>query len=215
MKPYVMIIILVVVLAIAVFVWYNAIKASQKSGKIRRQMMAKLDRFNALSAKYATLIKDELEGIDNADLFDVAIIRIWKKLGSAEEELENFKALSADEKSIYTTWYIREEIINDGFSSYFRNCGTALGDISVDALRALDLSALADIMERACVMFDAESEVSCDKNDIAAIDAEFKLAYNPDEYSAAAAAFIRSHCDAFVDSASELVEIGEAEAENE
>ena len=214
MKPYVMIIILAVVLALAIFIWYHAIKASQTSGKVRRQMLAKLDRFNTLSARYKTLVKDELEGMDNADLFDVAIIRIWKKLGSAEEELENFKALSTDEKHIYTAWYIREEIINDGFSSYFRNCGTALGEMSVDALRALDLSALAEIMERACVMFDPDSEVSCDKATVDAIDAEFKAAYKPDEYSAAAAAFIRSHYDVFVDSDSELVEIGETEAEN-
>ncbi len=214
MNPYIFILILVAVLALAIFIWYHAIKASQRSGKIRREMLAKMDRFNALSSRYSTLIRDELGSISDADLFDVALIRMWKKLGSADEELENFKALSFVEKQIYTAWYIREEVINDGFASYFRNCA-ALSGLTANVFKSLELSTLDEIIGRACEMFDENSEVSCTKADIAKIDAEFKAAYNADEYCTAAANYIRKNSDFFVDSDCTLVEIGEVDAENE
>ncbi|MBR5272854.1 MAG: DUF4375 domain-containing protein [Clostridia bacterium] len=214
MNPYIFILIFVAVLALAIFVWYQAIKASQRSGKIRREMLAKMDRFNALSNRYQTLIKDELGAMDNADLFDVAVIRIWKKLGTAEEEMANFEALSSEEKQIYTAWYIREEVANDGFASYFRNCVT-LKELSVNVLETLGLSTLDSIVKRACEMFDENSSVSCDKQSIAVIDSEFKAAYNFDEYCAAAANYIRANSDFFVDGDDALVEMGEVDGENE
>lgn len=214
MNPYIFILILVAVLALAIFAWYHAIKASQRSGKIRREMMAKMDRFNALSARYETLIRDELDSIGDADLFDVALIRMWKKLGTVEEELENFKALSFEEKQIYTAWYIREEVTNEGFSSYFRNC-VALSGLTANVFKSLELPALDEIANRACVMFDENSEVSCDKAGIAKLDDDFKSAYNAAEYCAAAANYIRKNSDFFVDSDCTLIEIGEVDSENE
>ena len=205
------IIILVVVLAIAIFIWAQAFKSMKRSNKIRRETMAKLDRIKSISDRYATLISDDLTDISDADLFDAVIIRLWKKLGKEEEELENFNALSLEEKNIYTAWYIREEVMNDGFASYFRNCGNALGKLSVDVLATLGLNELDAVMKQACLMFDENSEVSCDKNQIKAIDAQFKSSYNAELYCKAAADYIKQNADKFVDPDSVLVEIDEIE----
>lgn len=205
------IIVLVVVLVIAVFIWAQAFRSMKRSNKIRRETMAKLDRIKAISDRYATLISDDLAEIRDADLFDAVIIRLWKKLGNEEEELQNFNALSLEEKNIYTAWYIREEVVNDGFASYFRNCGNSLGKLSVDVLSALGLCELDTVMKQACLMFDESSEVSCDKNQIKSIDAQFKSAYNAEAYCKAAADYIKTHADKFVDPDSVLVEIDEIE----
>lgn len=207
MENYKYIIILVVVLALAIFIWVQAFKSMKRSSKIRRETMAKMDRIKALSDRYVTLISDDLATINDADLFDAVIIRLWKKLGKEEEELQNFNALSLEEKNIYTAWYIREEVLNDGFSAYFRNCGNALGKLSEDVMATLGLYELDEILKQACEMFDENSEVSCDKNQIKAISTVFKTAYNADEYCKAAADYIKANADKFVDSDDTLVEI--------
>lgn len=201
------IIIFVVVLVVAVFIWAQAFKSMKRTNKMRRETMAKMDRIKALSDRYATLIGDDLASISDADLFDAVIIRIWKKLGKEEEELANFNALSSAEKNIYTAWYIREEATNDGFSAYFRNCGNTLGKLSEDVMATLGLYELDPIIKRACEMFDENSEVSCDKNQIKAIDEQFKSAYNAEAYCRAAADYIKSNADKFVDPDSVLREI--------
>lgn len=201
------IIIFVVVLAIAVFIWIQAFKSMKKSNKIRRETLAKMDRIKTLSSRYATLISDDFADISDADLFDAVIIRLWKKLGKEEEELENFNAFSLEEKNIYTAWYIREEVMNEGFASYFRNCGNTLGKLSEDVMASLGLYELDAVIRQACLMFDDNSEVSCDKNAIKAIDAQFKSAYNAQAYCKAAADYIKANADKFVDPDSVLVEI--------
>ncbi len=207
MENYKYIIILIVVLAAAVFIWMQAFKSMKRSNKIRRETLAKMDRIKALSDRYATLIGDDLATISDADLFDAVIIRLWKKLGKEEEELENFNAFSLEEKNIYTAWYIREEVLNEGFSSYFRNCGNALGKFSEEVMATLGLYELDGILKQACRMFDENSEVSCDKNQIKAIDEQFKSAYNAEFYCKAAADYIKTNADKFVDPDSALVEI--------
>ena len=207
MGTYGYIIIFVVVLVVAVFIWAQAFKAMKKTSKIRRETMAKMDRIKNLSNRYATLISDDLAEISDADLFDAVIIRIWKKLGKEDEELENFRALSAEEKNIYTAWYIREEVTNDGVSAYFRNCGNALSELSEDVMATLGLNTLDVVLKQACRMFDENTEVSCSKNDIKFIDLEFRAAYNAEEYSAAAANYIKANADKFIDSDDALVEL--------
>ena len=207
MGTYGYIIIFVVVLVIAVFIWAQAFKSMKKTSKIRRETMAKMDRIKNLSNRYATLISDDLVGISDADLFDAVIIRIWKKLGKEEEEMENFRALSAEEKNIYTAWYIREEVTNDGFSAYFRNCGNTLGELSVNVMATLGLDTLDTVLKQACRMFDENTDVSCSKNDIKFIDLEFKAAYKAEEYSTAAANYIKANADKFIDSDDALVEL--------
>ena len=199
MQNYWYIIIFAVVLVAAVFIWIQAIKSMGKSGKMRRETIAKLDRFNALAGKYEALTAADLGEIADADLFDVAMIRLWKKLGKPEEEMENFLALSDEEKNVYTAWYIREEVTNEGFSAYFRNCGNALGKISVDVLGLMGLPELDAVMKTACEMFDEESEVSCDKEQIKAVNEQFRAAYNAEEYCAAAAQYIKANADKFID----------------
>ncbi len=211
MGTYGYIIIFIVVLVIAVVIWAQAFKSMKRTNKIRRETMAKMDRIKNLSDRYATLISDDLASISDADLFDAVIIRIWKKLGKEEEELENFAALSIEEKNIYTAWYIREEVTNDGFSSYFRNCGNTLGGLSVDIMATLGLYELDTIMKRACEMFDESSELSCDKASVNAVNTEFKSIYNADAYCSAAANYIRANSEKFVDSDSVLVELDNVE----
>lgn len=205
------IIIFIVVLILAVLIWAMAFKSMKRTSKIRRETLAKLDRIKALSDRYSTLVSDDLADIADADLFDAVIIRIWKKLGKEEEEMENFNALSTQEKNIYTAWYIREEVMNDGFSAYFRNCGNALGGLSVDVMASLGLYTLDEVMKRACNMFDENSEVSCDKASVNAVNAEFKSLYNAEEYSSAAASYIKANADKFIDPDSVLVEMDSIE----
>lgn len=211
MGTYGYIIIFIVVLVLAIVIWAQAFKSMKKTNKIRRETMAKMDRIKNLSDRYATLISDDLAQISDADLFDAVIIRLWKKLGKEEEELPNFNAFSLEEKNIYTAWYIREEVVNDGFASYFRNCGNALGVLSTDVMATLGLDELDSIMKRACEMFDENSELSCDKASVNAINTEFKNAYNADEYCSAAANYIKANSEKFVDSDSVLVELDSVE----
>lgn len=207
MGNYGYIILFFVVLAAAIFIWAQAFKSMKRSSKIRRETLAKMDRIKGLSDRYSTLISDDLAQISDADLFDAVIIRLWKKLGKEEEELENFNALSVEEKNIYTAWYIREEVVNEGFASYFRNCGNALGKLSEDVMANLGLYELDGIVRQACRMFDENSDVSCDKNEIKAINEQFKSVYNVQAYCKAAADYIKANADKFVDSDSTLVEI--------
>lgn len=201
MQSYWYVLIFGVVLVAAVLIWMQAIKSMGRTGKIRRETIAKLDRFNALASKYSTLTAADLDEIADADLFDVVLIRLWKKLGKPEEEMENFLALSDEEKNVYTAWYIREEVTNEGFSAYFRNCGNSLGKLSVDVLGVMGLLELDAVMKTACAMFDEESEVSCDKEQVAAVNGQFKAAYNAEEYCRAAAQYVRANADKFVDPA--------------
>jgi len=207
MGSYGYIIIFVVVLALAIFIWSQAFKSMKRANKIRRETLAKMDRIKALSDRYATLVSDDLNQISDADLFDAVIIRLWKKLGKEEEELENFNAFLLEEKNIYTAWYIREEVVNEGFASYFRNCGNTLGKLSEEVMATLGIYELDSILRQACRMFDENSDVSCDKNAIKAIDAQFKSAYNAQVYCKAAADYIRANADKFVDSDAMPVEI--------
>lgn len=207
MGNYGYIILFIVVLVAAVFIWAQAFKSMKRSNKIRRETLAKMDRIKALSDRYATLISDDLATISDADLFDAVLIRLWKKLGKEEEELENFNAFSIEEKNVYTAWYVREEVMNEGFASYFRNCGNALGKLSQDVMATLGLYELDSVLKQACRMFDENSEVSCDKNAIKAIDAQFRSAYNADSYCKAVADYIKANADKFVDPDSVLVEI--------
>lgn len=211
MPTYGYVIIFIVVLVLAVLIWAMAFKAMKRTSKIRRKTIAKLDRIKAISDRYSTLVSDDLAEIADADLFDAVIIRLWKKLGKEEEEMENFNAFSLEEKNIYTAWYIREEVMNDGFSAYFRNCGNALSGLSVDVMASLGLDTLDKVLKQACKMFDENTDVSCSKNDIKFIDLEFRAAYDAEQYSAAAASYIKANADKFIDPDSALVEIDTVE----
>lgn len=197
------VIILIIVLALAIIFWVMAFRSMKRTGKIRRETMAKLDRIKSISERYAALTSADLDEISDADLFDAVIIRIWKKLGTQEEEMENFAALSDEERNIYTAWYVREEVTNEGFSAYFRNCGHSLGELSVGVMDALGLSELDNVLKSACEMFDENSEVSCDKESVKAVNERFRAAYDADAYANAAAEYIKRNADKFVDTIEE------------
>ena len=192
------VVIFIVLLIAMIFIWKQALKAAKKNSQTRRELMTKLDRLKALSEKYKSLTASAISEIPDSDLIDVVMIQIWRKLGSEKEEMENFKLLSLNEKDIYTAWYIREEVTNDGFFSFFRNCGHVLSGLSQNVFDHIGLYELDGVMKTACEMFDENSSLSCDKESVKKLQDEFNQKYSGEEFLKATADFIRSHSESFV-----------------
>ena len=208
-ENWIYVLVLVVLLIALVIIWKQALKASKRTAQRRRELMTKLDRLKALSEKYDYMPESVLSEIPDCDLIDAVMIRLWRKLGNENEEMENFKLLSLDEKDIYTAWYVREEVTNDGFFSFFRNCGHALSGLAQNVFAHIGIDELDAVMKKACDMFDENSDTSCDKESVKKLQDEFNSIYDEEKFCKATADFIRSHGASFADEEKETETGGE------
>ncbi|NLP47337.1 MAG: hypothetical protein GX345_00150 [Clostridiales bacterium] len=186
------------VCVLTAFVVYKAYKASQKSGKARRELLENLKRENKLKAQYGQLTQEKLEKAPAEDLLAGLALNLQDELEKAEAPEELYAKLPKVKRHIYAFYFLLEDS-KEKLSRFFQISGPPL---TVDAQEAVELilgGKAEELYKYECQAYDSDNEeVSFMKEEIDKADKEFAaILKNVDAYQAAAQ-YIRENAAVFL-----------------
>jgi len=160
---------------VTVFVIIKAGKAYKRRQEIVGEQMAQMERDRALYEKYKNADFETLKNAEPRELIYGLALQVQAQVQNAPNPNELFMSLPSFQRYIYSLDIFLEDT-EKSLSSFFRNNGEPLLSSAIDALRETGL--LTTEIERLCLMFDKDSEVSFDEEYIKKADESFGDSFN-------------------------------------
>lgn len=189
--------ILMATVALTIFAWSKALKAS----RIRRERLKKeaeiWKRDYELREKFTVLTDDKIKETEEIYLLHGVAMNIQVMLEKEVDMISKFNSLPQEKQFIYALEYFDEDA-KKSLSLFFKNNGTPLTPVIPDALKAVGCEKYIPIISPLMEMYDPDSDVSIDNSTIAKADEEFSKAYNSDELCRLSARFIVKNKEIFL-----------------
>lgn len=192
--------ILLLMCALAAFVWRGALKASSKRNARRRVELERIDRHNRLKKEFSEISVEKLKAAPSGDLLDGVTEYLMALLERADDDVSLFKSLSPEKKYVYTLSFVKDLAAGDSVRRYYRECGEILGEYTAPAFSAVGQPELAELFDRATQAYDENNcEASADEATIARLEEEFRALISNADIDEAAAEYIRANAEKFCD----------------
>lgn len=195
-------VVLVLLIALTIFVWYKAIVSGKRRNEERERIIADLEKEKALRNEFRN--PDETTFLPEKDDYRLIVgmcANIQMKLEKATNMNDAFAELSDVKKNIYSLGYVFEDSKNK-LSQFFRSNGEPLLSASKAAVNETIGVEFAEIFNKEFIMLDDNDETtSVDNELLAKYDAEFENLMNEkkDEIYKSAADYIRANKAEFLE----------------
>lgn len=189
--------ILAALIALTVFMWIKAVKASRAHYKANEKIMKKLKEENRLRNAFAVLTPATAAAADPAELFKGVSLNLQKRVADQADLNAAFAALTPAQQGVYALYFV----IDDGaeaLSSFFKANGAPLPAAAGGMLALLGLDDLLALYQKEALAYDPEDETtSLIPAEIAATDAAFAAADGCSRIAATCGSYIAAHTEDF------------------
>ncbi len=189
--------ILLVAVALTVFAWNKALKASKNRRERLKKEAEIWKRDYELRENFAVLTEIKIKETEEIELLHGVAMNIQVMLEKEVNMTEKFNSLPKEKQFIYALEYFDEDA-KKSLSSFFKNNGAPLIPVIPEALEAIGCEKYCPIISPLMEMYDPDSNVSIDNTVIAKADEEFSSVYNSDELCRLSARFIIKNKDIFL-----------------
>lgn len=166
----------VILIALTVFVWVKAIVSGQKRKEEREKIIAQLEKEKALRNQFRVIDENMFSdpGIDDERLVFGIAANIQMSIEKLDNMNDEFLNLDEVKQNVYALNYVFEDSKYTVLSDFFRANGEPLTSVAQRAVKDVIGGEFERIFSAQFAMLDDNNEdVSFDKNEVKALDAEF------------------------------------------
>lgn len=183
---------LLLLIALAVWAGTKASKAVRKKNEIMRKQEQDWKRQKFLVEKYGTLTEMLAKEADPSELAEGITAVLQKKLDQSANPDEMFRTAPEWQKNVYALFYFDEDC-QDSLSFFCRHNEDPLPSAALQGLQAIGEKKVYSAASAMYAMYDEKNEgVSLDRGRVSELDDKFKQVFDRDRFFAAIKEYILS-----------------------
>lgn len=188
---------LLVVSALAVFVWIKAMSASRERREKLKKEAEIWKKDYELRQEFKTLSSEKLNSTQKNKILSGVCMNIQIELEAASDINNAFLELPQEKKHIYCLEYFDEDA-SKALSLFFKNNGSPLTDYIIESVKAVGYNELLPFLEAIYPMYDDDSDTSIDYAVIEKTDDKFKEVYNSNKLYDLVAEYVKQNKEIFI-----------------
>lgn len=187
--------ILAALLALAIWSWYKAAKASAKRNREKEAIMKKLEEDTALRKEFEDLTPEKAQSSDPERLFKGVALGMCRLIEKADDMQQVFDSFTEEQKMIYALYFVFEDG-GEKLSDFFRLNGSPLTDYALKAVKTIFGGKAAESFECEYRASDENDETtSFVPAELDKQDAAFAEALSSVNWQSLTADFIKNNID--------------------
>ena len=183
---------LLLLIALAVWAGTKASKAVRKKNEIMRKQEQDWKRQKFLAEKYGTLTETIAKEADPAELAEGVTAVLQNRLDQSANPDEMFRTAPEWQKNVYALFYFDEDC-QDSLSFFCRHNEDPLPSAALQGLQAIGEKKVYSAASAMYAMYDEKNEgVSLDRGRVSELDEKFRQVFDRDRFFAAIKDYILS-----------------------